>query len=145
MIDKMISHKCKKCNCIKPPNSHHCSICKRCVARMDHHCPWVNNCVGYYSQKFFLQFLVYVFLGSSHGCFLIARQGIYCMDRNCRMYNEGVNLAMTCISIFLGLLFGLFVMIMFCDQISCITSEDSTIDKLMRKREKKQGKTVEKK
>jgi palmitoyltransferase len=144
MLDKIISKKCKKCSSVKPPNSHHCSICKRCVARMDHHCPWVNNCVGFYSQKFFLQFLMYVFLGSAHGLFLISRQGLYCMDRNCRMYANANNTAMTCISIFLALLFGLFVMIMFCDQVSCITSEMSTLDKLQAKRDKKSGKKVEK-
>mmetsp|Transcript_43213 Transcript_43213/g.58650 ORF Transcript_43213/g.58650 Transcript_43213/m.58650 type:complete len:110 (+) Transcript_43213:103-432(+) len=70
-LDTILSKKCKKCLSVKPPMSHHCSTCMACVARMDHHCPWVNNCVGFYNQKFFLQFLVYVFVGSLHALILI--------------------------------------------------------------------------
>lgn len=72
-LDDLLNKKCKKCNSVKPPMSHHCSICKRCIARMDHHCPWVNNCVGYYNQKHFLLFLLYVFLGSFHALGLIMK------------------------------------------------------------------------
>ena len=85
-IDQLLGNKCKKCESIKAPKSHHCSICRTCVARMDHHCPWVNNCVGIHNQKFFLQFLVYVFLGSFHALVLMAIQGIKCLDADCYMF-----------------------------------------------------------
>mmetsp|Transcript_6706 Transcript_6706/g.11265 ORF Transcript_6706/g.11265 Transcript_6706/m.11265 type:complete len:112 (-) Transcript_6706:44-379(-) len=41
------------------------------------------------------------------------------------------------VSMFLALLFDLFVVVMFCDQISCIIDNTSTIDKLQKKREEK--------
>lgn len=132
-LQSVVTKHCKKCNSVKPPLSHHCSICERCIARMDHHCPWVNNCVGYYNQKFFLQFLVYVFLGSFHALVLMAWQGFLCMDSNCRLFAETSSCVLTGVSCFCALLFGLFVAIMFFDQIQCIIENSSTIDNLKKK------------
>jgi len=50
------------------------------------------------------------------------------------MFIETGNIAIAGVSIFLGLLFAIFVAVMFYDQISCITENMSTIDKLQRKR-----------
>jgi hypothetical protein len=71
-IESIFGRRCGKCATIKVPQSHHCSTCGGCIARMDHHCPWVNNCVGFYNQKHFLLFLIYVFLGSAHALVLTA-------------------------------------------------------------------------
>lgn len=114
-LGQVLAKKCKRCDCIKPPASHHCSTCGRCIARMDHHCPWVNNCVGFYNQKYFLQFLVYVFLGSMHALVMMALKGWYCFDRNCAMFDDTALVVLTIVSGFLAVLFGLFVAIMFFD------------------------------
>ena len=47
------------------------------------------------------------------------------------------------ISCFLAILFCLFVIVMFYDQISCIVENLSTIDKLKIKRARQQGKKVD--
>jgi len=80
---------------------------------MDHHCPWVNNCVGFYNQKFFLQYLVYVFLGSAHALVNIVWQVVSCMEEECPMFDETFVDVLAMASLFLGVLFALFVVVMF--------------------------------
>ena len=57
---------CKKCGTVKPPRCHHCSICNRCVLGMDHHCPWMNSCIGRKNYKYFLRFLIFVWVGTPY-------------------------------------------------------------------------------
>lgn len=115
MLESIFLKTCKKCDCIKVPMSHHCSICKSCISRMDHHCPWVNNCVGYYNQKHFLLFLIYVFLGSVHAMILIGMQSYSCYNANCFMFIGNFQIFIAVFSIFMALLFAIFVCVMFYD------------------------------
>eukprot|EP01117_Protostelium_nocturnum_P011161 TRINITY_DN4054_c0_g1_i2.p1 TRINITY_DN4054_c0_g1~~TRINITY_DN4054_c0_g1_i2.p1 ORF type:complete len:231 (-),score=50.77 TRINITY_DN4054_c0_g1_i2:174-866(-) len=62
---------CRKCNLPKPPRCHHCSVCRRCVLKMDHHCPWMLTCIGFYNQKYFLSFLIYLFIGCSFSSLML--------------------------------------------------------------------------
>jgi len=56
--------RCDRCDDIKPARTHHCAICDQCVFQMDHHCPWVNNCLGLENYRYFLLFILYMFLGA---------------------------------------------------------------------------------
>ena len=142
-LESIFAKECKKCETIKVPQSHHCSTCNACVARMDHHCPWVNNCVGYYNQKHFILFLIYVFLGSAHAMVLIGTQAYGCFNENCFMFVQGTTIFFCGVTMFLGILFMIFVCVMFYDQISCILENMSTIDKLKYKRAIKEGKKAD--
>jgi palmitoyltransferase len=59
---KFYWEKCKICKEIKPLRTHHCSLCGSCVIKMDHHCPWINNCIGQNNHRYFLLFLLHIFL-----------------------------------------------------------------------------------
>eukprot|EP00347_Sterkiella_histriomuscorum_P019407 403341740 len=62
-LDQSWHKRCNSCNYIKPLRTHHCSVCNRCVFLMDHHCPWVNNCLGLENYRYFLLFILYLFVG----------------------------------------------------------------------------------
>ncbi|XP_064382151.1 palmitoyltransferase ZDHHC16-like [Halichondria panicea] len=55
---------CRTCKAPKPPRAHHCRICNACVLKMDHHCPWMFNCIGHYNHRYFMMFIVSMWLGT---------------------------------------------------------------------------------
>jgi len=111
---------CKRCRIIKPSKASHCSTCARCILKQDHHCPWVNNCVAIFNQKYFLLFLFYTALCCFYSGVLLICRFISC-TRNLRMCSiSGLQAALCIINFIEALVFGLFVIIMFVDQISAI-------------------------
>ncbi|AFZ79849.1 zinc finger protein DHHC domain containing protein [Theileria equi strain WA] len=127
---------CNKCSSLRPLGSHHCKRCKRCILRMDHHCPWISNCVGMLNQKFFILFLVYIFLlAITDITMVIFHLRTFILDDNW-CYNIGKEylvgkgaVIIIMIAIFSSLLFGVFTLIMCIDQVVAIRSNRTPIDK----------------
>jgi palmitoyltransferase len=97
---------------------------------MDHHCPWVNNCVGYYNQKHFMLFLLYVTLGSTHAAVKIIQVSYQCYNTECAMFKEFNIVLLSVVSIILAIIFGIFTLCMLVEQVIGVLWGQSTIDKL---------------
>ena len=61
---------CPFCQHYSPPRAHHCPTCKKCVLKRDHHCYFAGKCVGYYNQRYFVAFLIYLTISSVYGAIL---------------------------------------------------------------------------
>ena len=121
---------CSRCGTFKPSRAHHDRVSKRCVVKMDHFCPWVNNCVGFYNHKFFILFLVYVFLGSLYALGLLLKHLVVPVcNHNCtRDSITGQILVMlVCVE---ALMFALFTVSMFCEQMCNVLHGNTQIDRL---------------
>ena len=53
---------CSRSSKPKPPRSHYDHVTSSLVLNMDHFCPWMANVVGYFNYRYFLNFLIYVFV-----------------------------------------------------------------------------------
>lgn len=78
-----------------------------------------------------------------HAIILIGLQSYECFNKNCFMFVQGSMIFFCGLVMFLGLLFAIFVCVMFYDQISCILENMSTIDKLKYKKAIKEGKKAD--
>ncbi|XP_063172643.1 palmitoyltransferase ZDHHC3-like [Candoia aspera] len=130
---------CNRCETYRPPRAHHCRICHRCVRRMDHHCPWINNCVGELNQKYFIQFLFYTGLASLYAMGLVLATWLWPIDRSSASKASGaeggvpgdrVQIAHRIILLVESILFGLFVMVIFYDQLVSIITDETPVEQL---------------
>ncbi|XP_017773429.1 PREDICTED: probable palmitoyltransferase ZDHHC24 [Nicrophorus vespilloides] len=55
---------CSVCECIAPPRSWHCPICNTCILKRDHHCIFSGCCVGHNNSRYFIIFLIYMFIAT---------------------------------------------------------------------------------
>jgi len=131
---------CDHCKAVKPFRAHHCSQCARCIIRMDHHCPWVNNCVALYNQKYFILFLLYIFLCCLYCAVMLVARFVSCTNNLRQCTITGVHAALCVVNFVEALIFGLFVSVMMWDQIAAIFENTPYIDSLQRKQFEKRGK-----
>jgi len=124
---------CRKCKTVKPSKAHHCSTCARCIIRMDHHCPWVNNCVAIFNQKYFILFLFYTALACIYSAVLLVSRFISCTQHMRQCSVTGAYIVLCVINFIEALVFGLFVIIMMCDQVGAILDNTPQIDALQNK------------
>ncbi|XP_067004223.2 probable palmitoyltransferase ZDHHC24 [Anabrus simplex] len=66
---------CSVCETIAPPRSWHCDVCKTCILKRDHHCMFTGCCIGHFNHRYFIVFVLYVFLGALYSsyfnCFFV--------------------------------------------------------------------------
>uniref|UniRef100_A0A3Q3K5L1 Palmitoyltransferase n=1 Tax=Monopterus albus TaxID=43700 RepID=A0A3Q3K5L1_MONAL len=115
---------CSRCETYRPPRAHHCRVCQRCIRRMDHHCPWINNCVGELNQKYFIQFLFYTVLS------LIASNSSSVSIISTFTYFFLFHSAHYIILLVESVLFGVFVMVIFYDQLVSIITDETPIEQM---------------
>ncbi|OAO17943.1 palmitoyltransferase [Blastocystis sp. ATCC 50177/Nand II] len=159
MVGEESYNYCSKCNQMKPFRAHHCSKCNVCILKMDHHCQWINNCVGARNQKYFILYLLYVHMGEVFACILgfsriymlrsyFPRYTTFEYTKDLYPFNrvlpnwlltrlrlplfddELVPLLFLCIEVLLSLLFAIFTVFLFIDQINAIRYDMTYVEYL---------------
>ncbi|XP_062372349.1 zf-DHHC domain-containing protein [Sardina pilchardus] len=135
---------CSRCETYRPPRAHHCKVCQRCIRRMDHHCPWINNCVGELNQKYFIQFLFYTGMASLYSLVLVVSAWVWRIrserEEDGEKDKEGEEspskhliVAHYIILLVESILFGVFVMVIFYDQLVSIITDETPIEQMKNK------------
>lgn len=60
---------CSVCECLAPPRSWHCNTCDTCILKRDHHCIFSACCVGHKNQRYFIMFVLYMFVATIYAFF----------------------------------------------------------------------------
>ncbi|XP_041087962.1 zf-DHHC domain-containing protein [Polyodon spathula] len=141
---------CNRCETYTPPRAHHCRVCQRCIRRMDHHCPWINNCVGELNQKYFIQFLFYTGLASLYCIALLVSTWVWRFrgergggggggEESETTSNKHFIIGHYIILLVVCVLFGVFVTVIFYDQMVSIISDETPIEQLRSRLTKDKG------
>ncbi|XP_073722273.1 uncharacterized protein [Misgurnus anguillicaudatus] len=129
---------CSRCETYRPPRAHHCRVCQRCIRRMDHHCPWINNCVGELNQKYFIQFLFYTGMASLYSMALVVSAWVWRIrseregdgDEGEEAPSKHLIVAHYIILLVESILFGVFVLVIFYDQLVSIITDETPIEQM---------------
>ena len=55
---------CSACEQNAPPRAYHCFTCNKCVLKRHNHCMFLGKCIGNNNLRYYLMFIVYVWLGT---------------------------------------------------------------------------------
>ncbi|XP_063978418.1 probable palmitoyltransferase ZDHHC24 [Diachasmimorpha longicaudata] len=55
---------CVSCEAMAPPRSWHCQTCDICILKRDHHCVFTGCCIGHFNHRYFLMFVLYLFIAT---------------------------------------------------------------------------------
>jgi len=114
---------CQKCNKHRPLRAHHCSTCNDCICRMDHHCWFLNNCVGINNHRYFIQFLVWLWL------ILMEYEVTFYVSKLEIQENESYVIYYAASTMFyVGILFELFVTGLFFTNFRCILNNQTYLE-----------------
>ncbi|PFX24057.1 Palmitoyltransferase ZDHHC3 [Stylophora pistillata] len=106
--------------------------CNGCTKDYEKRTRLINNCVGEANQKYFILFLFYTGLASLYSIILTAVSWTMECNGCTKDYEKRTRLIYTVILMIEGVLFGLFVLAMLCDQYSAITGDLTAVEHVQR-------------